>query len=131
MLCLADTHIALWLVRDSKKLPKKTAELMADPENDWYVSHASVWEVAIKHAKNPKKMPTSPREFLNACLVAGFKQLPIEPEHMYMLEHLPSEGVHTDPFDRMLLAQAKCNDFVLVTHDKAFLAYQDPYVRVY
>ena len=58
----------------------------------------------------------------------GMKDMSLQLNHYYRTELLPVEGVHGDPFDRMLLAQAKYEDMILVTHDKNFAAYDDPHV---
>ena len=109
---LADTHIALWLIAEPDLLPAKAKAMMENPGNDWFLSLASVWEVALKHAKRPDSLPMTAKEFHGDCIESG----------------LPVEGVHGDPFDRILLAQAECEDLLLVTHDAAFDAYHNEYV---
>ena len=128
MLYLADTHIALWLIEDSERLPQKVRKLMQDPKNSWYISLVSVWEIALKHAKHPKAVPLTPEQFHRACIAAGLRDIPLNLEHVYRMDKLSTDGVHADPFDRMLLTQAKYEDLLFVTHDKAFAAYEDAHV---
>ena len=130
MFCLADTHIALWVVEDSNRIPKKIKSMLKNPDNCWYLSYASVWEVALKHAKHPSKIPLTAKQFHDACVTSGFKDLPIRLEHIYATEYLPNESVHSDPFDRMLLTQAHNEDFLLVTQDEAFKKYKDPHILI-
>ena len=120
---LMDTHLALWLIADPERLSKKAVQLMEDPDNEWLLSAVSVWEVALKHAKRPDRMPMTSREFHDDCIRSGMKDLPLTLEHVYAAGDLPTEGVHGDPFDRMLLAQARTEGLRLVTHDAAFALY--------
>ncbi len=128
MFYLADTHIALWAIGDSPKLPEKARKLMLEEGSHWHLGYPSVWEIAIKHAKFPDRFLLTAKRFHDACNVLGLRDLPLTLEHFYRAELLPVEGVHGDPFDRMLLAQARSEDMLLVTHDAAFAAYDDPHV---
>ena len=125
---LADTHIALWLIADPDRLPDRARAMMENPDNDWFLSLASVWEVTLKHAKRPDRLPMTAEEFHADCSRSGFSDLPLEIAHVCRTGALPVEGVHGDPFDRMLLAQAACEDMLLVTHNAAFDAYGDEHV---
>ena len=128
MMYLADTHIALWLVQDEKGMSEKLLSLIDNPHGNWYVSNVSVWEIAIKHAKHPDIMPVSAKQFHQDCIQSGMKDVYLSLEHIYRTELLPFESGHGDPFDRMLLTQAKYEDMLLVTHDKRFAIYDDPHV---
>ena len=128
MICLADTHIALWAIGDPSRLPNKAKKLIQDSSAQWFFSYVSAWEVAVKHAKRPNQFMFSSEDFCRACRHMGIKEMPLQLEHIYRTEQLPFENVHGDPFDRMLLAQAKFEDLLLVTHDKNFAAYDDPHV---
>ena len=125
---LADTHIALWLIAEPERLPARARGMMENPDNSWYLSLASVWEVALKHAKRPDRLPMTAESFHDDCIRSGLRDLPIHLGHVYKAGALPVEGVHGDPFDRMLLAQASCEDLLLVTHDAALERYGDEHV---
>lgn len=128
MTYLADTHLALWLLAGSERLPRQAKELMTRPGEVWYLSTVSVWEVMLKHQVHPDKMVIDASTFLRDCQAAGFRILQLLPEHILEAAELPVECVHKDPLDRMLLAQARRENFVLVTHDRAFGAYGDSHV---
>ena len=118
---LLDTHVALWAIADSPRLPAKARELILDSRNTLWVSAATVWEIAIKHAKRPQDMPISGEESLSFFRLAGYRLLPIAPEHAAALDGLPNH--HADPFDRMLVAQAQVEPAHLLTHDAALTVY--------
>lgn len=126
MKILLDTHIALWAIADTAKLSKEVIKILEKESNEVFYSVASVWEVAIKHKIKPENMPVSEEEFVELCENTGFIQLPIESAHIFMLKTLvrsKDAPKHNDPFDRMLLAQAKYEDLNLITHDSQFSYY--------
>ena len=114
MRVLLDTHIALWAVTGSPLLPRQaeTAILAAD---EVFVSVASLWEVAIKHALGRGDMPVSSPQAMRAFIDAGYRLLDIKPAHAVRVETLPP--LHRDPFDRLLVAQALEEPLTLVTAD--------------
>lgn len=101
---------------------------MLRPGEIWYLSSISIWEVMLKHQVHPDKMIIDAATFMRDCESAGFRILQLATEHILEAAELPTEGVHKDPFDRMFLAQARFENFVLVTHDHAFKAYRDSHV---
>ena len=106
---LLDTHILFWSMNDEGKLPEDILAAINSRENDVFFSSASVWEVVIKHGKNPAIMPVDGKAFMDACLKAGFIPLSIENEHILAVDTLrrtAGEPPHNDPFDRILIAQA-------------------------
>lgn len=128
---LLDTHIIMWTVFSPERVSAQTREILANPDNDFYYSAASMWEVAIKHRKHPKAMQHSGTEFMHYCEAMGFTKLPIDDRHICALETLhKKEGFkgHDDPFNRILLAQAKGDGMTLLTHDSKFSFYDEPYV---
>jgi len=114
---LLDTHVALWWWANDRRLALTAREAIADAALV-FVSAASAWEIAIKSALRRVRLPQS---FAEGVQQSGFIELPIAFDHAAAVEFLPSH--HADPFDRMLLAQAKVERLVLVTHDKNFEAY--------
>lgn len=130
MTCLADTHLVLWLLDDSERLPQKARELMREPGETWYLSTVSIWEVMLKHQVHPDKMLIDAPTFMRDSEAAGLRILQLKPEHIFEAAELPTKGVHRDPFDRMLLAQARYENFTFVTHDRAFSFYNDQHVML-
>ena len=126
MKLLLDTHILIWALADDPKLPKKARELILDTDNTIYVSVVSLWEVVVKHSIHPTEIPYSGKDFYDACRCAGFELLETKPEHILAVEDLRrGEGVppHKDPFDRLLIAQAKVEEMQFVTHDALLSGY--------
>lgn len=100
--------------------------MILDPNNDVYGSTVSIWEVAIKHGKRGRegrKGIVSGTELLSQLVDAGLPVLPVVAEHAAMLDHLPL--IHGDPFDRLLVVQAKAEPMRLLTVDKTLEAYGD------
>ncbi|WP_374616795.1 type II toxin-antitoxin system VapC family toxin, partial [Thauera aminoaromatica] len=101
---LLDTHVALWAITDHPRLPQAARDLILSPKTTVWVSVASVWEIAIKHALGRGDMPVSSRDAVCYFTASGYRLLAIEPEHVVAVETLPAH--HQDPFDRLLVAQA-------------------------
>lgn len=122
---LADTHILLWWLEDHPRLPQSIKELLADSTNIIYFSTASAWEISIK-AKTKKLPLKTSLETVFANI--HFDHLTISLEHILQTEKLPL--FHTDPFDRMLIAQAKVENLKFITADKKIWQYDLPLVKV-
>lgn len=114
MRLLLDTHIALWAVTGSALLPRQ-AEKVILAADEVFVSAASLWEVAIKHALGRGDMPVSSPQALRSFIEAGYRLLDIKPSHVVRVETLPP--LHRDPFDRLLVAQALEEPLTLITSD--------------
>ena len=129
MRVLLDTHIILWALIDSEKLPSKAREIISDTENEIFYSLVSAWEVAIKHLSHPDRIPVSENDFLDYCNQTDYNQLTVSENHiltlktLHRLEDAPS---HNDPFDRLLLSQAKSEGMVFMTHDSLIPYYNEP-----
>jgi PIN domain nuclease of toxin-antitoxin system len=111
MRLLLDTHIVLWWLTDDLTLSDEIKDKL-DHEPDVYVSAATIWEVAIKQAIGKLSEPAGLPERIRDC---GFAPLAIGLDHAMTAGRLPP--IHRDPFDRMLVAQAQCEDLTLVTRD--------------
>lgn len=130
MRILIDTHIAIWAIMNSPSLPQRAKELLMDEENDIFYSTASVWEIVIKHMIRPKDMFLDGRLFEKGCEGNGYHALPILNKHVFDVESLkrPKDAPpHSDPFDRILLAQAKAEGMMFLTHDAKLPYYNEPY----
>ena len=129
---LLDTHIALWMLSEDERLPKAVYGIAAE-EAELFLSAASLWEVVIKHQKAPSLMPVSGEELISYCRQADIRLLPILPHHVLEVAGLRRDEAappHHDPFDRLLIAQAKSENMLLITHDSLFEAYHEPSVWV-
>ena len=118
MKVLLDTHICLWSILDDRKLSAQARHLV-EKASTVLVSSVSLWEIAIKHHLG--KLPVGAEEVRDRLLRSGAEFLPILPEHCLALAGLPS--LHSDPFDRMLVAQAITEPLHLITHDEALRGY--------
>jgi PIN domain nuclease of toxin-antitoxin system len=115
---LLDTHVFLWWLADDRRLGAAEREAIRDSENDVYLSAASVWEIVIKQALGRLRTPEPASA---AALRLGLQPLPITFEHAEATSALPP--LHHDPFDRLLMAQAKAESLTLVSHDPAIRTY--------
>ena len=128
MKLLLDTHLLLWAITDDRRLPARVRALMADPANECLYSAASVWEVAIKNGLPKRSLGIPADAFRREVETAGFRPLAVSPEHAAMVESLPH--VHEDPFDRLLVAQARAENCTLLTSDSILPAYGAPVEKI-
>lgn len=118
MRLLADTHAALWLLGDDKRLSPRADQMLTDASNEVMLSSAVVWEVAIKRSLGKLDVPDG---FAGLLLDAGAVPLAVSIDHARAVRSLPWH--HRDPFDRLLVAQATIEDAVLVSNDERLGAY--------
>jgi len=116
---LLDTHVLLWWLDDHPDLSPRAKSVIADGNNLVFVSAAVIWEIRIKQALGKLEVPANFRKVLDQ---QGFELLDITVDHAYAVGDLPSH--HRDPFDRMLVAQAKLEGLTLVTHDLRLKKYK-------
>lgn len=116
MRLLLDTHVLLWAVLNDPRLTH--AQRQAIEEGEVYLSAASVWEIGIKRALGKLEVP---EEVFEIAVDAGCRPLPISWTHAEAAAALPLH--HTDPFDRMLVAQARCEGLRLASSDTKLGAY--------
>ena len=116
MKLLLDTCAFLWIAGGGRKLPDRVAALYQSPDNDVFLSAASAWEIAIKHATGRLPLPVAPQAFVaeerERCGVAS---LSIDEESTLHVARLPL--LHRDPFDRLLVAQAIVHGLTILTPD--------------
>ena len=130
---LLDTHLLLWALSNDKRLSKEARSMIMDEDNTIYFSSVSVWEVVLKHSLHPKNVTITGKDFSQYCLQAGFIPLEMTPFHAISVESLSYENslqVHNDPFDRMLIGQAKSERYLFLTHDKLLAGYGEKCVRI-
>lgn len=125
---LLDTHIAIWALNDDPQLSEKARKLILDPDNAVYYSTVSAWEILLKHARRPDSIPFDEKDFIEACSEAGFFPLGLADKHVLAVSTLkrPADAKeHSDPFDRLLLAQAKVENLTFLTHDELIAEYDE------
>lgn len=129
MKILLDTHIAIWALVEPERISAAGQALISEEANTILVSSASVWEIAIKFGLGRKGAPPfSGRDAVRYFNQAGYRLLPITDAHAAAIEDLPP--THGDPFDRMLLSQARCESAYLLTHDQRLAAFGDIVIAV-
>ena len=115
---LLDTHTFLYCLFGVDKLSPGCKDIITDPENDIFVSSVNLWEISIK--KSIGKLQ-APEDMVSIVEEKGFLGLPISLEDGQSIIDLPL--LHKDPFDRMLIAQAKNNKLTIITNDKVIPTY--------
>ncbi|MDD5375686.1 type II toxin-antitoxin system VapC family toxin [Acidithiobacillus sp.] len=124
MKLLLDTHLLLWAADSLERVPVGARALMDDLENELLFSVVSLWEVAIKSGLNRPDFQVDARLLRRGLIDNGYVELPISGEHAVAVDTLPS--IHKDPFDRLLMAQATVEGFVLLTNDATLSRYPGP-----
>ncbi|HEY2866763.1 MAG TPA: type II toxin-antitoxin system VapC family toxin [Pyrinomonadaceae bacterium] len=129
MKILIDTHVFLWAAASGDRLPRKTLDMLADPKIEKVLSIASVWEIAIKYGKGSLPLPEHPSVFIPFTLAASdIRTIPITMRDALAVADLPRH--HGDPFDRLLIAQAKLYGMHLLTDDKDIMKYDVDLIRL-
>jgi PIN domain nuclease of toxin-antitoxin system len=125
MRILLDTHIFLWLVSNSPRLTSQARALIRDAEKI-FVSSATIWEISIKVRLG--KLKVDPAELIEEMRKNEFEELPIYNRHAKSVSKMPL--YHSDPFDRLLVAQATTELMRFLTADAQLIRYSDLVVAV-
>ena len=110
---LLDTHALIWWMENNTRLGPRALAAIVDPKNDVWVSAVCIWEVSIKTRLGRIKFRVPFEECVQLELGRGFRSLPVT----FALMHLPLGAflsIHNDPFDRLLIAQAQCEELTLL-----------------
>ena len=119
---LLDTHVFIWWMQDNDQLSAKVKKLISDPQNEIFVSSASIWEMSIKSRLGKLKITGFSEDFLKKQIITNFFSfLPISLEHSFGIYKLKMH--HKDPFDHMLISQAQVENCTIITKDKLFKKY--------
>ena len=121
MKVLLDTHTFLWFLGGNSELSKQARTLIENPKHEKYISIASFWEIAIKNSLGKLTLDVPFAELKTETIKNSFQILPITFEDTLQLCALPFH--HRDPFDRIIISQAKVNDLTLVSRDNNFSLY--------
>jgi PIN domain nuclease of toxin-antitoxin system len=125
---LLDTHILLWVAGSPEKLSESTRTLLTSPDNSLFFSAASIWEIVIKLGLGRKDFKADPYRLRKMLVLNGYAEVPVTSEHALKVDSLPP--LHKDPFDRLLLAQARAEGMTLLTVDAVVAQYQDSVMNV-
>lgn len=131
MKILIDTHIAIWAVLNDPKLPERAKNMLLDEANEIFYSTASVWEITIKHMLHPDRIRINGDLLAKGCEDNGYMVLPVFNKHVSALEtlkRLENAPPHNDPFDRIMIAQAKAENLMFLTHDSLIPYYGEPFI---
>ena len=121
MRLLLDTHVFIWSFQNTKRLSKRATTELTNPENEFYVSIVSIWEMQIKVMLDKMELGGTLSEIVTEQIANGVQILNLDLSHAFQLEKLPDN--HRDPFDRMLISQALVENMTVITADKRFKDY--------
>lgn len=122
MSILLDTHVFLWAAEENSRLSPRVRAILTTPERSIFFSAISSLEIAVKWSKGNLELPEPPRDFVTNILAASnISQLAVTVSDAYAVAELPLH--HKDPFDRVLVAQARTNGFRLMTADPVLAKY--------
>lgn len=131
---LLDTHVIIWALTNDPRLTDEARALIMNPENTVIISTVSLWEIALKNQKAPRLCPYHEKEILDYCMKAGYIVMDIKAKHVPEIRGLRTGPgavlTNQDLFDRMLIAQAKSEKCVLLSHDRNFGYYGEDCIRV-
>jgi PIN domain nuclease of toxin-antitoxin system len=120
---LLDTEVWLWMQADLDRLSKAARRIVEPAENELLLSAASSWEIAIKFGLGRFPLPEPPDRYVpDRIRRSGVTPLVVEHAHALAVASLPNH--HRDPFDRLLVAQARLEGVPILTADPAFAPYQ-------
>jgi PIN domain nuclease of toxin-antitoxin system len=122
-LLLVDTRAFLWMGMQPKSLPVRVRGVIEDSENQLFLSVASIWEISIKKSLGKLKLPVPTTAFVNSLVaLGGIEILTIDTDHAIGVEEL--ERIHGDPFDRLLVSQARHLGLSVISSDSVFDSYK-------
>ncbi|MBX9899306.1 MAG: type II toxin-antitoxin system VapC family toxin [Burkholderiaceae bacterium] len=121
MKLLLDTHLLIWAADGIERVPPNLRTVMSDPESQLLFSVVSLWEIAIKNGLNRPDFQVNARMLRRGLIDNGYIELPILSEHVLAVDTLPA--LHKDPFDRLLIAQAKVEGITLLSNDATVVQY--------
>lgn len=130
---LLDTHTVIWALEDNPKLTDVARDLITNIDNQIFVSSASIWEIAIKQSVK-KDFPYKANDIVTLSSRACFRFLGLGLEEIINYNDLKIKDgkyVNNDPFDKILVSQAKVNEMKLLTHDSVMAFYDESCIISY
>lgn len=128
MKLLLDTHILLWSAGQPDKLSDKARSLLLDASNTLFFSAASIWEIVIKRGLGRDDFKVDPQRLRKQLVINGYEEIAVSSDHAIAVDILA--GLHKDPFDRILIAQARSEGMLLMTSDLLVSQYGDGIIVV-
>ena len=122
---LLDTHYLIWAMKTPDKLKTGVRKIIEDTKNPIYVSQVSLWEIAIKQKIGKLEILDKLENFKIEIEKTGFIWLKIEDKHIFETLEIQAFENHKDPFDRLLIAQAKIENLTIITDDEKFRLYSE------
>lgn len=126
---LLDTHTLIWMAWEPEKLSDEVITILSNPKNRLYYSPASIQEIAINLDLGKPDFGFDPVALTEGLEDAGYIELVIRARHAYAISNLPSD-MHKDPFDRLLVAQAKEENLNLITNDENIIKFCSDYIKI-
>ena len=134
MTLLLDTHVIIWALTNDPRLSDGAKALILSTDHIICYSVVSLWEIAIKNQKSPRLCPFREDTIRHYCSLAGYEEIDLKAEHVLAIRnlHVRSDRLleNNDPFDRILLAQAKTENYILLSHDHHFDYYDEACIRM-
>ncbi|MBR0439575.1 MAG: type II toxin-antitoxin system VapC family toxin [Bacilli bacterium] len=130
MKLLLDTHVIIWALTDSPRLPLSIRDMIIDENNEIYISTVSLWEIAIKHKTHPDIFGFDAETIKQYCMRAGYIFLSVNIDNISILEKMDL-SIHKDPFDQMLVAQSQSSNMRLLTHDDKLKLFNTGFVEAF
>lgn len=124
MSILLDTHLLIWLIAASERLPATAREAVENSNNQLFFSAASIWELAIRQSTGRARLELPPELLHRQLLDNSFEEVPVTAKHGLAVCRL--EQIHKDPFDRVLIAQAMSEGMLLLTSNETIARYNGP-----
>jgi len=118
---VVDTQAFLWFMAGDARLSRRARRAIEDARSEWWLSAASIWEMAIKSSIGRLTLPAPVSEYIAAKVHDGLRVLSVDWPHAAAVERLPFH--HRDPFDRLIVAQAEAERLHIVTRDRVFRKY--------
>lgn len=126
---LLDTHALIWMAWEPEKLSEEVITILAKPENQLYYSPVSIQEIAIKLDSGKPDFGFDPVALTAGLEEAGYIELAVTSHHTCAIRELPTD-MHKDPFDTLLVAQAKEENLILITNDEKIVKYCSEYIKI-
>ena len=124
MTLLLDTHAFLFAIGEPERLTPAVRSALEDPKTVRWISSVSLWEIAVKIQIGKLALPAEPEFYQEQMHLLHASVLAVEARHSFEVMRLPL--IHRDPFDRLLIAQARADELILVTRDAAIGQYPVP-----
>lgn len=125
---LLDTHLLVWTATRPERLSKRARQALEDLDNVLFFSAVSIWEIGIKRRLERLDFQLDPERLRDQLLDNAYEEIDFTSHHGLAVQSLPL--LHRDPFDRALIAQARCEGLILMTSDHDIGLYQEAILKV-